>query len=87
MNPAKAPNAMLRVLLQTVVQSNFTPTAHDINMLNCLAEQPVIDVERLRKLAFLGITDEINGLRPVIWRILLGYFPADSRKWEDILRD
>lgn len=79
MNPAKAPNAMLRVLLQTVVQSNFNPTAHDINMLNCLAEKPVIDVERLRKLAFLGITDEINGLRPIIWRILLGYFPADSR--------
>jgi hypothetical protein len=56
-------------------------------MLNCLAEQPVIDVVRLRKLAFLGITDEINGLRPIVWRILLGYFPADSRKWEDILRD
>jgi len=55
-------------------------------MMNCLAEQPVIDVERLRKLAFLGINDEIVGLRPIVWRILLGYFPADSRKWEDILR-
>jgi len=30
-------------------------------------------------LTFLGITDEIKGLRPLIWRILLGYLPADTR--------
>jgi hypothetical protein len=53
------------------------PSPHAINMLNCLAEGREIDVERLRKLSFLGISDEINGLRPLVWRILLGYLPAD----------
>ncbi len=53
--------------------------AHDVNILNCLACEPVIDVKRLRRLTFLGITDEIKGLRPLIWRILLGYLPADTR--------
>lgn len=59
---------------------------HGVNILNCLAEGPVIDVGRLRKLAFLGITDEINGLRPLVWRILLGYLPANVTLWDDILR-
>ena len=86
MNPADAPNAMLRVLLQSAKQMNRDVPLHGVNILNCLAEGPVIDVERLRKLAFLGITDEINGLRPLVWRILLGYLPADVTQWDDILR-
>lgn len=60
--------------------------AHAINLLNCLAESEVIEVQRLKKLAFLGISDEIHGLRPVIWRILLNQWPADTSKWDEILR-
>lgn len=85
-DPAKAPNAMLRVLLQSAKQSNQELPQHGINLLNCLAESPVIDIKRLRKLSFLGITDEINGLRPLIWRILLGYLPPETETWDDILR-
>jgi hypothetical protein len=51
-----------------------------------LAESKEIDVKRLRKLAFYGINDEISGLRPVIWRIMLGQWPSDTSKWEEILR-
>ena len=46
-------------------------SSHSINLLNCLGESPVIDLVKLRSLAFLGVSDEIQGLRPVIWRILL----------------
>ena len=60
---------------------------HAINLLNCLAEDKEIDLTRLRKLAFLGISDEIKGLRPIVWRILLGYLPADTSKWDGILRE
>lgn len=65
--------------------------AHAINLLNCLAGDEdgssIIDRERLEQLAFMGITDEIKGLRPLIWRVLLGYLPCDNTKsWEDILR-
>ena len=85
--PAEAPNAMLRALLQSAKQQYVDLPTHGINLLNCLAEGPVIDVERLRKLSFLGIPDEINGLRPIIWRILLGYLPADVTTWDNILRE
>ena len=34
----------------------------------------------------MGITDEIKGLRPLVWRVLLNYLPCDSSQWEDILR-
>jgi hypothetical protein len=56
--------------------------------MNCLAESKQIDIQRLRELSFNGISDEIKGLRPLIWRILLGYLPAeDSDTWEEILRE
>ena len=54
--------------------------------MNCLAEDKIIDVKYLRKLAFLGIPDEIQGLRPVVWRILLGYLPENTDEWDSILR-
>jgi len=56
--------------------------------MNCLAESKHIDIQRLRELSFNGISDEIKGLRPLVWRILLGYLPAeDSDTWEEILRE
>lgn len=45
---------------------------HAIKILNCLAESDVIDVSKLKRLVFLGgVPDEINGLRPIVWRIML----------------
>jgi hypothetical protein len=41
---------------------------------------------RLEELAQYGITDEIKGLRPLVWRILLNYLPGDPSTWDDILR-
>lgn len=87
MEPADAPNPILRVLLASAAQQkNNNIPAHAVNLLNCLGESPVIDVKRLKMLSFLGIPDEINGLRPVIWRILLNQWPADTTQWEEILR-
>ena len=37
-------------------------------------------------MAFHGITDEIKGLRPLVWRILLNYLPLDATQWDDTLR-
>lgn len=55
--------------------------------MNCIAESKQIKFDKLRELSFNGISDEIKGLRPLIWRILLNYLPAeDSDQWEDILR-
>ena len=40
----------------------------------------------MERLSFNGITDEVKGLRPLIWRILLNYLPEDSSQWDDTLR-
>ena len=40
----------------------------------------------MERLSFNGITDEVKGLRPLIWRILLNYLPEDSSLWDDTLR-
>ncbi len=72
-DPAKAPNAIIRVLLASAYQLHGDNlNSHTVNILNCLSEGEIIDLERLKKLTFLGIDDEISGLRPVSWRILLG---------------
>jgi hypothetical protein len=35
-------------------------------------------MRELMKQSFIGIPDEIKGLRPLIWRILLKYLPEDT---------
>ncbi len=37
-------------------------------------------------MTFNGVTDEVKGLRPLVWRILLNYLPSDSSMWDDTLR-
>jgi hypothetical protein len=39
----------------------------------------------LRRITFNGIPDEIKGLRPIIWRLLLGHLPMDTSLWENHL--
>ncbi len=45
-----------------------------------------IDRSELEQLAFHGITDEIKGLRPLVWRLFLNYLPLDATEWDDTLR-
>ncbi|KAJ8737002.1 hypothetical protein PYW07_000273 [Mythimna separata] len=45
----------------------------------------VIDLEYLRELAFQGIPDA-NGLRPLVWRILLLYLPLEKNLWKSTLQ-
>jgi hypothetical protein len=36
-------------------------------------------------LTFNGIPDEIKGLRPLMWSILLGHLPLETSLWDDHL--
>jgi len=38
-------------------------------------------MDRLKKLTFRGIPDEVLSLRPIVWRLLLGVFPPEPKKW------
>ena len=79
---SKAPNSTLRVLVQSARQQGKDDDCHTVNLLNCLAESDIIDVDRLRQLAFLGVPDDVMGLRPVIWRVLLGHWASDTQEWD-----
>ena len=82
MEPQNAQTSILRVIL-LVAQAQFASTRasnpHAVKLLNCLARpDQEIDRSELEELAFQGITDEIKGLRPLVWRILLNYLPLDA---------
>jgi len=44
-----------------------------------------IDLKKLQRLAFKGIPDEIKGLRPIVWKVLLNHLPLQTALWEDHL--
>jgi len=52
-----------------------------LKILNCKK----IDLHSLQRVTFNGIPDEIKGLRPLVWRVLLNYLPLDTSKWDEYL--
>ncbi|KAJ3049575.1 GTPase-activating protein [Rhizophlyctis rosea] len=48
-----------------------------------MLELPNIDLEQLRKLSWSGIPEEI---RPTVWKLLMGYLPANSDRRESTLQ-
>mmetsp|Transcript_4707 Transcript_4707/g.8028 ORF Transcript_4707/g.8028 Transcript_4707/m.8028 type:complete len:231 (-) Transcript_4707:789-1481(-) len=57
-----------------------------VEIIRCLNEEE-IDLDTLRKLTFTGIPTCITGLRPVVWRLLLGALPAKTADWKSSLED
>jgi hypothetical protein len=43
-----------------------------------------INLQELRRLASQGVPDDCT-LRPIAWRVLLGYLPLDTSKWQSVL--
>ena len=56
-----------------------------VNIMKVLSKRR-IDITMLRSLSFRGIPSEVKGLRPVVWRVLLGYLPRETAKWESFLK-
>jgi len=46
----------------------------------------VIRRDKLYKISFNGIPDEIKGSRLVAWRVLLNHVPLETDRWEDHLK-
>ena len=45
-----------------------------------------LNIKMIKSIAFYGLPDEIRSLRPLIWRLIFGYLPADKSKWEELLK-
>lgn len=46
-----------------------------------------IEIAMLRSLAFRGIPSEIKGLRPVVWKVLIGYLPRETSEWLRLMKE
>ena len=42
-------------------------------------------MKELQTVTFNGIPDEIRGLRPLVWRVLLKHFPLETDQWDNHL--
>ncbi|CAL5017454.1 unnamed protein product [Urochloa decumbens] len=54
--------------------------AHLVAEFRVAMERKVVDLAELRRLACQGVPDAA-GLRPVVWKLLLGYLPTDRALW------
>lgn len=48
--------------------------------------QKQINLDQLRKHSFTGVPTEVRGLRPMVWKLLLGCLPTDPSEWENTIR-
>lgn len=55
--------------------------------LHCI-QQEKMNITKLKQLSYMeGIPEDIRGLKPLVWKILLSYMPLDSNTWEKSLKD
>ncbi|KAK3143025.1 hypothetical protein QOZ80_4BG0356710 [Eleusine coracana subsp. coracana] len=54
--------------------------AHLVAEFKVALERKVVDLAELRRLACQGVPDAA-GVRPVVWKLLLGYLPTDRALW------
>ena len=90
-----AKNPLIAELIQSVTMSSLVHSNDFaviktketiINFLKILNRKK-IEIAMLRSLSFRGIPSDIKGLRPLVWKILLGYLPRDTSKWEAVMNE
>eukprot|EP00347_Sterkiella_histriomuscorum_P006901 403350997 len=87
--PETAPNKFLAQLFQSPTLNSISVgwiRERAINFMKVLGKRR-IDMIMLRSLSFRGVPQEIPGLRPIVWRVLLGYLPRETAKWEQFLKN
>ena len=57
------------------------PKEKTINFFKILNRRKV-PISMLRSLSFRGIPSEVKLLRSIVWKVLIGYLPTETHKWE-----
>lgn len=55
-----------------------------IESIKIMTHEP-INMHKLLQVVYLGIDDEMYALRPITWRLLVGYLPPTRKQWINIL--
>ena len=82
---SQTPSSPIVVIEESKVLSeiaNLNTLSIRYNKFKSILETPIIDIEQLKKLSWSGIPDEI---RPMVWKILMGYLPTNSDRREATL--
>lgn len=74
LRPTKAPSSI----------KSKEPAAVPTASKDPLESPHTIKLQELRRLASQGVPDDCT-LRPIAWRVLLGYLPLDTSKWQSVL--
>lgn len=46
-----------------------------------------INLTMLRSLSFRGIPSDLKSLRPLVWKVLLGYLPLETKQWDSFVKN
>jgi hypothetical protein len=82
--PENAPNRVLGHLFahpQLQAIREIKTKEKVVNFLKILNKRK-IQITMLRSLSFRGIPGELKLLRSVVWKVLIGYLPTETHKWE-----
>lgn len=86
--PETAPNKYLAKLFeapQVHTIQTYWIKERVINFMKILGKRR-IDMIMLRSLAFRGVPNEVPMLRVIVWKVLLGFLPRETAKWEQVIK-
>lgn len=78
-------NEYMRKLIKLVPKNVHKKTKERIIHFIRAINKDKLDLPSLKSLAFRGIPDELEALRPLVWRILLDYLPTRTSQWPEFL--
>lgn len=77
--PVKPSTTKKRMEMRANMEAEKVPhTCHDEQLSH------TINLQELRRLSSQGVPNDCS-LRPIAWRVLLGYLPLDLSKWQSVL--
>ena len=79
-NPKQPSETATATTTSTTTTTTTTTTTDN----NSEAKNHTINLQELRRLSSQGVPDDCT-LRPIAWRVLLGYLPLDTSKWQSTL--
>ena len=80
--PIKPQSYKKNIEKKTVPDTNTNATKASTNTKN--KSTHTINLQELRRLSSQGVPDDCT-FRSIAWRVLLGYLPLDTSKWESVL--
>jgi len=86
--PDTAPNRLLAYLFAHPALKEIREVKTKEKVVNFLKilNKRKIQITMLRSLSFRGIPEQPKILRMIVWKVLIGYLPIETHKWEQHIK-